>query len=140
MMELVFVIVVIGILSAVAIPKFAATRDDALVSRARDTLASVRSAIATERQKRMLRGDFTKITDLSAGGAGKVFDKFSADKDGNKNDVLEYPPESCSDDGCWSGSGTSYTFHAPSGSSDCTYTLNDTGTKLTTTGCAVLGE
>jgi len=140
MLEVVFVIAVIGILSAIAIPKFATTRNDALVTRARDTLASVRSAIATERQKRILRGDFTKITDLSAGGTDKVFDKFSADQDGNKNDVLEYPPKSCSDVGCWSGSGTTYTFHGPSGSGDCTYTLNDAGTKLTTTGCTALGE
>ncbi len=64
MIELVFVIVVIGILSAIAIPKFAATRDDAHITRGLATLASVRSAIATERQKQILRGDFTGITSL----------------------------------------------------------------------------
>ena len=47
MIELVFVIVVIGILSAIAIPKFAATRDDAIITKARTTVASVRSALAT---------------------------------------------------------------------------------------------
>ena len=62
--ELIFVIVVIGILAAVAMPRFAATRDDALITRGMATLASVRSAIATERQKRILRGDFTDISDL----------------------------------------------------------------------------
>ena len=61
MIELVFVIVIIGILSAIAIPKFAATRDDAIVSKARAEVAAMRSAIATERQKRILRGDFTDI-------------------------------------------------------------------------------
>jgi len=136
MLELTFVIVVIGILSAIAIPKFAATRDDALVSRGKSTLAAVRNAIATERQKRILRGDFTKITDLSADGG--VFDKFSADKAGNKNAVLEYPPKSCTNPGCWSGSGTSYKFHAPSGGTDCTYTLSNN--RLTTTSCALFGE
>ncbi len=38
MIELVFVIVVIGILSAIAIPKFAATRDDAIITKAIATL------------------------------------------------------------------------------------------------------
>ncbi|WP_373032469.1 type II secretion system protein [Sulfurovum sp.] len=66
MIELVFVIVVIGILSAIAIPKFAATRDDALVSKARATVGALRTAIATERQKKILRGDFTDINATSA--------------------------------------------------------------------------
>ena len=61
MVELVFVIVVIGILSAIAVPKFAATRDDAIVSKALAEVAAMRSAIATERQKRILRGNFTDI-------------------------------------------------------------------------------
>ncbi len=139
MIELVFVITIIGILTAIAVPKFAATRNDALIARGKDTLAAVRNALATERQKRILRGDFTKITDLSAGGAGKVFDKFSADKDGNKNDVLEYPPKSCTDVGCWSGSGSTYTFYGPGGT-NCTYTLNSAGTKLTTSSCSLFGE
>ncbi len=61
MVELVFVIVVIGILSAIAIPKFAATRDDAEITKAIAEVAAMRSAIATERQKRILRGDFTPV-------------------------------------------------------------------------------
>jgi general secretion pathway protein G len=133
-LELTFVIVIIGILSAIAIPKFAATRDDALISRGISTLAAVRNSIATERQKRILRGDFTKIIDLSAGGG--VFDKFSADKNKNKNAVLEYPPKSCTTAGCWSGSGTSYVFHVPDGSI-CTYTLGNN--KLTGT-CSAFGD
>ena len=62
MIELVFVIVVIGILSAIAVPKFAATRDDAEISKGRAEVAAMRSAIATERQKRILRGNFDAIT------------------------------------------------------------------------------
>ena len=57
MIELVFVIVVLGILSAVAIPKFAATRTDAQISKGRADVASVRSAIITERQSRLITGD-----------------------------------------------------------------------------------
>ena len=46
MIELVFVIVVIGILAAIAVPKMAATRDDATITKAIATIGSVRSAIA----------------------------------------------------------------------------------------------
>jgi len=142
MVELVFVILVIGILSAIAVPKFAATRDDALITRGKSTLASVRNALSTERQKRILRGDFTNITDVSADTltSGKVFDTFSADQDGNKNDVLEYPPTNCTQSGCWEKvDSLTYKFHYY-GNGSCTYTLNSAGTKLTTTGCSVFGE
>jgi general secretion pathway protein G len=66
MIELIFVIVVIGILSAIAIPKFAATRDDAIISKARATVAALRSAIAMERQKKILSGDFVDINGSAA--------------------------------------------------------------------------
>ena len=45
MIELIFVIVVIGILSAVAIPKFAATRTDAQITKAKATLNCNRRSI-----------------------------------------------------------------------------------------------
>jgi len=41
MIELIFVIVILGILAAVAIPKLAATRDDAKASKAATNLATV---------------------------------------------------------------------------------------------------
>jgi general secretion pathway protein G len=92
MMELIFVIVIIGILASVAVPRLAATRDDATITKARVAVASIRNALAMERQKRILRGDFTAIT--SVGDSINVFDKFSADKSGNQADVLEYPIKS----------------------------------------------
>lgn len=61
MIELIFVIVIIGILSAVAVPKLAATRDDAEITRARVAIASLRNAISTERQKRILKGNFDDV-------------------------------------------------------------------------------
>ncbi len=120
MIELIFVIVVIGILSAIAVPKMAATRDDAQVTKGMATLASVRSAIATERQKQILRGEFTGITKLN--GDGGVFSKFN---DENGSLVLEYDVESCTDRiGCWNTTdGVTYTFKAPSG--DCVYKLDN---------------
>lgn len=133
MLELVFVIAVIGILSAIAIPKFAATRNDALDTRGKSTLAAVRNAIATERQKRILQGDFTAITDLSSSGG--VFDTFSADKNGNKNIILEYTTSACTDPGCWNGSGTSYTYYYGAGT--CVYTLSNNRLNGT---CPVFGN
>jgi len=64
MMELVFVIVVIGILGMIAIPKFAVTRDDATIVNAKSIVANIRTAINNEVQARVMRGDYTKIKDL----------------------------------------------------------------------------
>ena len=113
MIELVFVIVVIGILAAIAVPKFAATRDDAMISRARSTVAALRNGIATERQKRILRGDFTDIDGPTAEG------------------LLEYGLTSD-----WSRSGDTFTFTAPDGST-CAFTVS--GNRLTKGTCGVSG-
>jgi len=113
MIELVFVIVVVGILAAIAIPKFAATRDDAIISRARATVGALRSAIATERQKRILQGDFTPINGATAEG------------------LLEYGLGSD-----WSRSGNNFTFTAPDGST-CTFSVSNN--KLVKGSCSVSG-
>lgn len=118
MMELVFVIVVIGILAMIAIPKFSATRDDAIVTKAKTTVASIRSALSSEVQRRILKGDYTPISNLG-GTTGAtntpLFDFFDGDNNGNR--VLEYPPKSCkslSNKGCWMKTGAAeYTFYFP---------------------------
>ena len=112
MIELVFVIVVIGILASVAIPRFSATRDDAEVTKAKVLVASIRNALSMERQKRILRGDFTPIT--SVGTSNNAFDVFSPDKDGNRKNVLDYSVPSSTDKGKWDFNITTtneYTFH-----------------------------
>jgi general secretion pathway protein G len=98
---LVFAIVVIGILSAIAIPKFAATRDDAIVSKGRATVAALRSAIAMERQKRILSGVFTDIT----GGEAKA--------------LLDYGLDTTR----WNVSSNNFTFTAPDGST-CVFSVS----------------
>jgi len=113
MLELVFVIVVIGILSAIAIPKFAATRDDAVISKGRAAVAALRSAIATERQKRILRGNFDEIDGATAEG------------------LIEYGLGSH-----WGLSGDTFTFTAPDGST-CSFTVSNN--KLTKGTCGVDG-
>jgi general secretion pathway protein G len=113
MIELVYVIVIIGILSAVAIPKFTETGIVAHDAKATSVLTSVMSAIATERQKRILMGDFTstgKITSLGAGGY--AFSVFNKDMNNKQREVVNLPISNCGtgDTGCWTRSGTSYTY------------------------------
>jgi len=116
MLELIFVIVIIGILSAVAIPKFAVNRDDAIIAKAKSTVAAIRSSIAVERQKAMLRGVFDPITSLgSATGYGaEIFEGVNGD---SSNSVLTYPLMSCDDansQGCWyTADNAIYTFKMP---------------------------
>ncbi len=47
MIELIFVIVIIGILAAVAIPKLAATRDDAKISKIANAIQTAKSELAS---------------------------------------------------------------------------------------------
>lgn len=128
MVELVFVIVVIGILSAIAIPKLAATRDDAVIVNGRNTIASARSALSTMRQKNILKGTFTDIN------ASTVGDNFSG--------LLEYQVKSCTTSQCggWSTAGSVFTFHGPTG--DVAYTLqsNKLNCTSTTARCAEYGN
>lgn len=126
MIELVFVIVVIGILSAIALPRFGDTADTAYLSKAQSVLASVRSSLATERQRRILRGDTTtNITDL--GDATYAFYKFSADAKGIQKEVLRYPVKNCTSGqkACWTRNSATkeYSFTFPDGSTVAKFKL-----------------
>ncbi|QFR48533.1 type II secretion system protein [Sulfurimonas lithotrophica] len=65
MIEMVFVIVVLGILAAIAVPRFAVTRTDAQISKGRSDIASIRSGIINERQTRIIQGDSSWISDIN---------------------------------------------------------------------------
>lgn len=96
MIELIFVIVVLGILAAIAIPKFAATRDDAYIAQARSTIAAVRSGIINERQARLFRGDNKFINQLHH--VGTVF----FDHNGTpSNIIMMYGVTTKNDNGHW---------------------------------------
>ena len=120
MIELTFVIVVIGILAAIALPRFGDTADTAYLSKAKSTIITVRNAIKNERQRRILRGDYTAITDLSRTSAdaasANVFDHFNADLRGTNTPVFDYPVPGCSSNtqrACWVKSGTTYSYRFP---------------------------
>jgi len=129
MIELIFVIVVIGILAGIAIPKLTGTVDKAYETKGKNTLAAVRSTLATERQKRILRSNFKDITSLS-GGFGTY-----TDEDGTYT-LLDNPVRNgCTQAGCWDVSGTTHTFYYSGGS--CEFELENN--KLTGS-CGVFGN
>lgn len=65
MIELIFVIVILGILAAVAIPRLAATRDDATISRGASDIATLVSDLGAYYTA---KGSF----DFTAGGPAKM--------------------------------------------------------------------
>ena len=145
MVELVFVIVVIGILSAVAIPKLAPIVNNAKDSKAKATVASVRSAIATQKQKLVLQGEFGNITKLRNINPGTgVFTNIMYSKNGNDvngSRVLEYDVKSCTNRaGCWNtADGVTYTYYKTS-SDTCTFKLANNRFDANASGCAGVVE
>ena len=127
MIEMIFVIVVLGILSAVAIPKFAATRTDAQISKARADISSIRSSIITERQSRLIKGDSNYINSLSS-SAATLFD-------GNGtagSELLMYGITAGTSNGHWSTSDSAipydnYTYKVSGSECDFTYSGTATG-------------
>lgn len=109
MIEMIFVIVVLGILSAIAIPRMAATRTDAEVTKGRADVASVRSGIVTERQTRLITGDSAYISGIDLNNVGS----------GVFGGVLMYPVTTNTGNGHWNKVGTD-----TNASSTLTYTVS----------------
>jgi general secretion pathway protein G len=145
MIELIFVIVVMGILAAIAIPKFAATRDDANIAKARSTIAAVRSAIINERQARLFRGQRTFISKLHNNTA-VIFDHNGT----TDNRLMMYGVKTSNSNGNWHSpacAGASpnqqCTYKFKLGGKDNTFTYYETnGTFVCTDGpkCSVLTD
>lgn len=136
MIELVFVIVVLGILAAIAIPRFAATRDDAQIAKGRSDVAAIRSAIVSERQGRLLQGNSAYISQLDDAGTTAGESLF----DGNTtNPLLQYGIVSASGNGHWMKTATGYNFTAMGTPVLFTYTQT-TGTFGCTRGTTAAGE
>jgi len=126
MIELVFVIVVLGILAAVAMPKFAATRTDAQISKGRADVASIRSGIISDRQVRLITGDPRFIA--AGNAAGQLDEGAGAAGTGPLfGGVLSYPVA----DSYWKNvtrpdvNSSTYTFSAGGASTTFTYTRSN---------------
>jgi general secretion pathway protein G len=107
MIELIFVIVVLGILSAVAFPKLSGITEDANYAQGMATVSSIRSGIQNENHKRIFQANFTFPFPSSLDDAAintvheELFDNF-----------LQYPVYSKSETGGWMKIGaTSYNFY-----------------------------
>lgn len=123
MIEMIFVIVVLGILASIAIPKLAATRDDATVTKGIADIASIRSAIVSERQSRLIRGDSDWISRLSTGTAG---DNLFTGVDVNQTLLMYGVPVGEWAQGAVTATTDTYTFTV--GGTTVTFTYTNTGT------------
>lgn len=75
MIEIVFVLVILGILAGIAMPKLFLTRSDALVLKARDEVAKVNAALLAHGQEQMYKTGFISFPyfncDAKVKGSGK---------------------------------------------------------------------
>ncbi|BBG65009.1 type II secretion envelope pseudopilin protein [Hydrogenimonas sp.] len=104
-MELVFVIVVIGILASVAMPRLWVTRDDAIITKGRSDVATIRSAIATLKQKNLLEQASTLLP--------ATLDTAASNTENEQlfTNLLDYPIYSKDADGHWMKTGnTEYSY------------------------------
>ncbi len=118
MIELIFVIVVIGILASIAMPKLWVTRTDAIIAKGRAEVSTIRSAIATERQKSLLGGNASYLSTLDSNNSGSIT-MFGA--------IMQYGQSSSDKPGHWShtaGTNT-YTYHIDY-DKNVTFTYNST--------------
>jgi general secretion pathway protein G len=65
LIELIFVIVLMGILGAVAVPKFASVKEDVDIDKGRADIATIRSVIFSERQQQLVKGNRDFIDKLT---------------------------------------------------------------------------
>lgn len=137
MVELIFVIVILGILAAVAIPRLGASRDDAVLVKGKSQVSAIRSGISLLRSQRLLEGNTVVIDALDAAALTEGQNLFYGGIYGN---ILEYPIISKNGDGNWmktgnpatysfqlSGQAIPFTYSATTGF-DCNATAAATGT------------
>lgn len=132
MIELIFVIVVLGILAAIAIPRLGATRDDAEIAKGRSDVASIRAGIISERQGRLLQGDSTFITVLDSNATSAEGETLF-----DSNGILMYGVTSANRNGHWMkvddttytyqvmGNPVTFTYDNATGKFDCDHTDAD---------------
>lgn len=108
MIELVFVIVVLGILAAVALPKFSETRNQADIAKGRADVATIRAVIANERQSKVITGSPSYISKLSPSTSSTTL--FTGDGAGRT--LLMYGMKAGTSSGSWAiTSDTTYTYN-----------------------------
>jgi general secretion pathway protein G len=126
--ELVFVIVVLGILASIALPKLSDTVVQANIAKGRGDVATIRTAIANERQSQVIKGETSYISKLSSG----TTTLFTGD---GTRTLLMYGIAAGTGSGNWQGNanGLNYTFTVGNSVNNFEYTPSD-GKFLCTSG------
>lgn len=143
MIELVFAIVIIGILASIALPRLAATRDDADIAKGRSDVSAIRAAIVSERQTRLLQGNTAYINHLDHQGAASADGDILFDNNGVASQaLLQYGIASGSRNGHWRktaadtyqyrilGNDVQFAYTQATGAFDCNH--NDANCRLLT--------
>ena len=137
MVELVFVIVVIGILAAVAIPRLMVTRTDAVIVKGKSQVSAIRNGISLQKSRNILKGDATPYPDKLDNVNSYNIDNqlLFYFNDGNNSNILEYPIYSKKNaDGHWvktanntyaffvtQDTNVSFEYNSTTGSFDCNH-------------------
>lgn len=119
--ELVFVIVVLGILAGIALPKFASTREMADLAKGRADVATIRAAIVNERSEQVIQGVNTYIPKLSPLTTSTTLFTGDGAAAPNERRLLLYGLKAGTGSGDWAiVNDTTYTFRV--GTTDTTFT------------------
>ena len=119
MIELIFVVVIIGFLASIAVPKFANTKSIADIANARSDIAAIRAAIISERQGQLIKGVRTYIPKLTPNATISVL--FTGD---GTRTLLRYGLPKGTGAGEWNrASDTSYSFYSGNDTTTFTYTV-----------------
>jgi len=108
MIELVFVIVILGVLSSIAISKMAVTRDDAMLVKGKSQVSAIRSAITLQRSKNMMSGmvnggnptHLDALTAATSADGDNLFD-YDTNSTDPKKQLLDYAIYSKNANGGW---------------------------------------
>ena len=108
LIELIFVIVIIGLLASVAVPKFMQTKASASSSAAKSVVSSVRTAIETKHGEWMINDDLGSSDGYTPQGYPKKLDEATENKAGedlfvgtSTLPILKNPIKSCLNNDCW---------------------------------------
>ncbi len=121
MIELLFVVIILGVLATIAVPKFTSAKNSAELANAKSDVAAIRSAIITERQSSLVRGVSGYIPNLSTGATATVL--FTGD---GTRTLLNYGIRASTGAGGWSINNYAIkTYNFNSGTDTTVFTYSD---------------
>jgi len=108
LIELIFVIVIIGLLASVAVPKFAQTKASASSASAKSVVSSIRTAIETKHGEWIINDNLNSSNGYTPQGYPQKLDEASANTVGedlfvgtSTMKILKNPVKSCLNNDCW---------------------------------------